>query len=125
MAVLPGVPASVRSARTLTREVLGAGHPAVDAAALCVSELVANAIAYSRSGLPGGTLALTVRARPGHVLIRVRDAGSRTAPALARQDPGAEHGYGLRIVIALAAEWGTAATARGRATWCRLEGSPS
>jgi len=125
MAVLPGVPASVRTARALARDVLGAGHPAADAAALCVSELVTNAIAYTRSGLPGGTVAVTIRAMPGHVLIRVRDAGSRTAPGLASQEPGAEHGYGLRIITALAAEWGTAATARGRATWCRLEGSTS
>jgi len=118
--VLPGVPESVRAARQLVRSQLGGGHPAADAAAVAVSELATNAIAYTRSGLPGGTFAVSVQAVPDGVLIRVRDAGARTMPVLASQAPGAEHGYGLRIVAALAAEWGTEPCTTGRATWCRI-----
>jgi anti-sigma regulatory factor (Ser/Thr protein kinase) len=118
--VLPGVPESVRAARQLVRSQLGDGHPAAGAAALAVSELATNAIAYTRSGLPGGTFAVSVQDVPGGVLIRVRDAGGRTMPVLADQAPGAEHGHGLRIVAALAAEWGTEPCTAGRATWCRI-----
>jgi anti-sigma regulatory factor (Ser/Thr protein kinase) len=117
--VLPGVPESVREARALVRRQLGAG-PITEAAALCVSELAANAIAYTRSGLPGGTFAVFVQAVLGGVIIRVRDAGSRAAPVPAATDPGAEHGRGLLIVAAVAAEWGTEPASTGRSTWCRI-----
>ena len=80
--VLPGVPESVREARALVRRQLGAGD-AAEAAALVVSELATNAICYTRSGLPGGTFAVSVQQVPGGVVIRVRDAGSRVAPVLA------------------------------------------
>ena len=117
--VLPGVPESVREARDLVRSQLGPG-PVAEAAVLCVSELAANAIAYTRSGLPGGTFAVSVQAVPGGVVIRVRDGGARTLPVLSDQGPGAEHGRGLLIVAAVAAQWGTEPTAAGRATWCRI-----
>jgi anti-sigma regulatory factor (Ser/Thr protein kinase) len=85
-----------------------------------VSELATNAIAYTRSGLPGGTFAVSVQDGPGGVVIRVCDQGARAMPALASPGPGGEHGRGLRIVAVLAEEWGTEPTATGRATWCRI-----
>lgn len=118
--VLPGVPESVSAARAMVRRQLGTGHPAADTAAVCVSELATNAIAYTRSGLPGGTFAVHVQAVPGGLEVRVLDNGARTEPALADPAPGAEHGYGLRIVAALADAWGTESLAAGRATWCRI-----
>jgi anti-sigma regulatory factor (Ser/Thr protein kinase) len=118
-AVLPGVPESVREARAMVSRELGAGD-AAEAAALCVSELVTNAIAYTRSGLPGGTFAVSVQAGPSGIVIRVRDGGARTLPVLADPEPGAEHGRGLLIVAAVADEWGTEPAAAGRATWCRI-----
>jgi anti-sigma regulatory factor (Ser/Thr protein kinase) len=118
-AVLPGVPESVREARAMVCRELGAGD-AAEAAALCVSELVTNAIAYTRSGLPGGTFAVSVQAGPSGIVIRVRDGGARTLPVLADPEPGAEHGRGLLIVAAVADEWGTEPAAAGRATWCRI-----
>jgi anti-sigma regulatory factor (Ser/Thr protein kinase) len=117
--VLPGVPESVREARSLVRRKLGA-NPAAEAAALVVSELATNAIAYTRSGLPGGTFAVSVQQVPGGVVIRVRDGGARTMPVLADPEPGAEHGRGLLIVAAVAAEWGTEPAITGRSTWCRI-----
>ncbi len=118
--VLPGVPESVRAARQMVRRSLGAGHPAAAAAALCVSELATNAVAHTRSGLPGGRFAVTVQAVPGGVLIRVRDGGARGLPALAGRPPD-EHGRGLRIVAAVAAGWGTEPAEGGRVAWCRIE----
>jgi anti-sigma regulatory factor (Ser/Thr protein kinase) len=117
--VLPGVPESVREARAMVRRQLGTGD-AAEAAALCVSELAANAIAYTRSGMPGGTFAVSVHAVPGGVVICVCDGGARTLPVLSDPEPGAEHGRGLLIVAAVAAEWGAEPTAAGRAIWCRI-----
>jgi anti-sigma regulatory factor (Ser/Thr protein kinase) len=117
--VLPGVPESVREARALVRRHLGAG-PAAEAAALCVSELVTNAIAYTRSGRPGGTFAVSVQEVPDGIVVRVRDGGARTSPHLASPESSSEHGRGLLIVAAVAAEWGTEPASTGRSTWCRI-----
>jgi anti-sigma regulatory factor (Ser/Thr protein kinase) len=117
--VLPGVPESVRRARALVRAELGERHPAAEAAAVCVSELTTNAILYTRSGLPGGTFAVTVQAGPGEVLVLVRDSGARTGIAPARAAD--EHGRGLCIVEALSGgRWGMEETRGGRVTWCRI-----
>ena len=107
-----GVPGSVRRARALVRAELGERHPAAEAAAVCVSELATNAILYTRSGLPGGTFAVTVQAGPGEVLVLVRDSGARTGAAPARAAD--EHGRGLCIVEALSGgRWGTEETRSG------------
>ncbi len=119
---LPGVPASVREARALVREALN-GNPAEDAAEVCVSELVTNAIAHTRSGEPGGAVTVTVQPGPGWAVIRVTDAGAVRAPVLAGGPPATtEHGRGLRIIGALAAEWGTEGDAAGRVVWCLVRG---
>ena len=122
--VLPGVPESVRAARAMVREALGDGHPAAEAAALCVSELVTNSIVYTRSGLPGGTVTVTVDFGDPGVLISVLDGGSQASRAHARAVRGcAEHGHGLRIVAALSAAWGTELTPHGTCrTWCWIGG---
>jgi anti-sigma regulatory factor (Ser/Thr protein kinase) len=117
--VLRGAPESVREARAMIRRALGVHHPAAEAGALCVSELATNAIAYTRSGLPGGTFAVSVRETPDGVLIRVADGGARGRPAPASRAAG-EHGRGLQIVAALSAGWGTERVGRGRVTWCLI-----
>jgi anti-sigma regulatory factor (Ser/Thr protein kinase) len=118
----PGRPEAAHAARDLARAVLGPGHPCRDDADLCATELVANAVAYSRSGLlPGGTVTVTVQAEPRGALIRVRDQGGPGAPAPGSAPAGlGEHGRGLVLVGALAAEWGTETEGAGRVTWCRL-----
>jgi anti-sigma regulatory factor (Ser/Thr protein kinase) len=116
---LPGVPESVREARAMVRRYLGA-DPTAEIAALAVSEMATNAIAYTRSGLPGGTFAVSLRTAADGVTIWVRDSGSRGVPALASPEPIAEHGRGLAIVAALSEAWGTEPAAAGRATWCRI-----
>ncbi|MGH3300772.1 MAG: ATP-binding protein [Streptosporangiaceae bacterium] len=145
--VLPGAPESTTAARRLTRQLLGDRHPAADTAMLLVSELVTNSVTHSQSRRPGGTVTVAVCAGPTSVLIQVRDDGGPSEPRLlppqARSDPAAaagaagagagaglaaadgwaaagEHGYGLRLVDALAERWGTITTTDGRVTWCRL-----
>jgi len=126
--VLPGTADSAAAARRLTRDLLGPGHPALDTAMLVVSELVTNSVTHSRSGLPGGAVTVAVSTGSAGVLIQVRDDGGRTEPRVVEPLPtgveGAEHGYGLLLVAALATTWGTSTTREGRLTWCRVVPQP-
>lgn len=122
--VLPGTPESAGAARSIARQLLGEGHPAVETVQLVVSELVTNAIVHSKSGAPGGTVTVALCPGPGGVLVQVRDDGGPSEPRLtgvaAEGGNGAEHGYGLLLVDALADRWGTISSPDGRITWCRV-----
>lgn len=121
-AELAGTPESARAARDLVRRALGDHHPSADDAQVLVSELVSNAIAHSRSGQPGGMLTVAVEASTDSqdVLIRVSDAGAVGRPTLRRPRRDSERGRGLRVIAALAADWGTETSGSGRSTWCRI-----
>ena len=126
-AELPGTPDAAGQARAIVRQALGDRHPHASDATVIASELVSNAVLHTRSGQPGGTLILSVAtaAQPGEVHIHVRDAGdpdSRLldAPVPSASDPDAEHGRGLAIVDALAADWGAYVTSSGQTTWARI-----
>jgi anti-sigma regulatory factor (Ser/Thr protein kinase) len=99
---LPGRPESVAEARAL---VLVLGELTPDQAwnaALVVSELLANAIRHSRSGLPGGTVTVILEPAGDALRITVRDAGPvRGRRATKAADELPESGRGLRIVAAV------------------------
>ena len=124
--VLPGTPESASAARSMTRQLLGEGHPSAETVQLVVSELVANAIVHSKSGAPGGTVTVALCPGPGGILVQVRDDGGPSEPHLSgvatEGGNGAEHGYGLLLVDALADRWGTISSPDGRITWCRISG---
>jgi anti-sigma regulatory factor (Ser/Thr protein kinase) len=124
LSVLPGTPESVRAARRMVREVLGEEHPAAETVQLVLSELVTNAIVHSQSGAPGGTVTVALCPGPSGVLVQVRDDGGPSEPRLTgvAEDPGngAEQGYGLLLVDALADRWGSISSPDGRITWCRI-----
>src|SRR5215470_14912715 len=124
--VLPGTPESASAARSMTRQLLGEGHPAAETVQLVVSELVTNAIVHSNSGGPGGTVTVALCPGPGGILVQVRDDGGASEPHLSgvATESGncADHGYGLLLVDALADRWGTIASPDGRITWCRIGG---
>lgn len=124
-AELDGTSRAASQARALVRDLLGNEHPSAQEATLVMSELVSNAITHSQSGRPGGivTVAVEMTAKQGDVRIRVRDAGGPDAPVLTSSDPDSEHGRGLAIVDALAADWGSRTGPAGRVTWCRIEAS--
>jgi anti-sigma regulatory factor (Ser/Thr protein kinase) len=93
----------------------------IGAAVLCASELVTNAVCYTRSGRPGGVVAVTVDTGGGEVTITVTDAGACGRPAIAARPPdGAEHGFGLRIVERLSEAWSTYPDGGRVVTWCRF-----
>jgi anti-sigma regulatory factor (Ser/Thr protein kinase) len=116
----------------MVRREIGDAHPAAADAVACVSELVTNAVAHTRSGRPGGTVRVSVETwAPATVWLRVADEGRDgiaarppTAGWLAQVSrdpaPGAEHGFGLLIVAALADGWGAYTIAGGSAAWCRI-----
>jgi anti-sigma regulatory factor (Ser/Thr protein kinase) len=122
--VLPAIPEAVAVARHLVRSLIGEDHLAVDSIVLCVSELVTNAVEHSVSKAHDVALTLCMHAGHEGVVIQVRDAGGPTGPQIANDlEPEAEHGYGLRLVNALADCWGSSSTSDGRVTWCRFNGN--
>jgi anti-sigma regulatory factor (Ser/Thr protein kinase) len=124
--VLPGTPRSAALARQAARQLLGDSHPATETAMLLVSELVTNAVQHTRSGEPGGSVTIALCTGPAGLLIQVRDDGGASEPRVAAiagvTADAAEHGYGLRLVDALAERWGTITSPDGRITWCRISG---
>ena len=96
---------------------------AVEDIVLCATELAANAVCHSRSGLPGGHLTVQIVVRPGKwVEVAVADAGG---PWVTR-DTGdnAECGRGLQIVSALSTQTGVVASGHGRTVWFRCPWNP-
>jgi anti-sigma regulatory factor (Ser/Thr protein kinase) len=119
--VLPGTADSASAARLMVRQLLGDRDPAVETVMLLVSELVTNAIMHSRSGSPGGTVTVALCPVSAGVLVQVRDDGGPSEPCLTTLGAGgAEHGYGLLLVNALADSWGTISGPDSRVTWCRV-----
>ncbi|MCM2575855.1 ATP-binding protein [Streptomyces meridianus] len=111
--------AQLASLRQLVRkQLLTWGVPQlVEAAELCVSELVANVVTHVGPGTPA-TLALSLSG--GRLRIDVHDPDARALPTLLMAGPEAEGGRGVRLVDAVAQCWGVILTGRGKVTWCEL-----
>ena len=98
----PAVPAQIGPARRFLTGILD-GWPAADDAALCLSELVTNAILHSRSGEPGGQFTVRIRLTGRDLRVEVGDRGG---PWIWTGYPDEQHGRGLLIVGSLARCWG-------------------
>lgn len=116
---LPAEPASAARAREFIRRLLlTSRHRALeDAALLCVSELVSNVSLHTGSR----ECIVTVVDEPEDLLIEVTDEAQQL-PHMATLAPfEAESGRGLRIVNALAGEWGVHdECGPGKSVWLRL-----
>ncbi|WP_326773395.1 ATP-binding SpoIIE family protein phosphatase [Streptomyces sp. NBC_01445] len=109
-------PAEVRRTRALVRDQLTAwGLGALTGPAeMMAGELVANAVRHAR------TRSVEVRlVRSGTLVCEVEDDDQRL-PTLLNAGPGDEFGRGLRVVSALAREWGTSRTGSGKTVWFEL-----
>ena len=114
----PATPDQVREARRFLASVMDE-HPATDAAVLCLSELVSNAILHSNSRRPGGTFTVRATIRMGLLRAEVEDGGGRWRPR--RRRPG-QHGRGLAIVGALATSWAVIGSGCGpRTVWFEMD----
>jgi anti-sigma regulatory factor (Ser/Thr protein kinase) len=105
---LPSRAQSVQDSRKLVAASLGArALPGivVEDTLQVISELVSNAIVHG-APLPGGSIKLAWTATAGNTYVAVTNGGSATRPV--RRDPGLldSGGRGLRIVDAIAADWG-------------------
>lgn len=109
---LPRTPDSVATARRMVHAHTSMLAPQQRAdAELMVSELVTNALEH---GI--GTISLRIDMRPDGLRVEVSDAGDvalKPSPT-----PGADGGWGLRIVETLADAWGV--TEGSTKVWFRL-----
>lgn len=112
---MPAHPSSIREARRWLAALL-AGHPAVDDAVLCLSELATNASVHSQSRQTGGTYSVRAAADPATVRVEVTDQGGPW------RGPGGDpaRGRGLAVVASLASSWGVSGGPAGRTVWCEF-----
>ncbi|MFG2867466.1 SpoIIE family protein phosphatase [Streptomyces sp. NPDC048338] len=109
----PNTPSAVSRARkAATRKLAQWGIEAdlVDSTSLIVSELVTNAVRYSRG-------AIQLRLILGDTLTCEVTDDSSTAPHLRRALDTDEHGRGLFITAQLARRWGVRGARRGKTIW--------
>jgi anti-sigma regulatory factor (Ser/Thr protein kinase) len=119
--VVAGDPAAVGPARQELRGTLtgwGFRLDVRETAALCLSELVTNAVVHAGSGCH-----VQVANDDGTLTVEVRNAGSpRDLPPLEVRDPMRVHGRGHELVDALASQWGAARDGVGFSAWFVLRG---
>lgn len=116
--VLPAVPASVRQARALAREVCeDTLLPAQqrELVVLLVSEAVTNAVLHARS-----EARLTITTTLTSVRVEVGD-DSPEHPEVLHLGPHAVHGRGVGLLDRLATTWGVRETAVGKVVWFTVE----
>jgi anti-sigma regulatory factor (Ser/Thr protein kinase) len=119
---LPGTAASVPAARQFIRRALGACSRADDLAQ-AVTELAANAVAWSAAG-DGGTFTVRLRTAPRWARIEVTDPGPAVLPR-APSPPAAGNGWGLGIVAAVTDRSGsTTGPGRSRTAWAEVTWPP-
>lgn len=121
-AVIDSIP-QVRKAIVDDLTERGVAEETIDEAELVVSEFLANSLRHARP-LPDGTLRVRWKVRFEVVEIEVTDGGGETVPRPAPRAVWAPSGRGLRIVRALAHEWGTTDDKLGSTVWAAL-GGPS
>ncbi|MCX3063638.1 ATP-binding protein [Streptomyces beihaiensis] len=89
----------------------------IEAAELCVSEMVSNVITHVGPGTPT-QLALSMSGTFLH--IEVQDPDSRALPTLISAADDSEAGRGMRLVDAVTDRWGVSLKADRKVTWCEL-----
>ena len=125
--VLPGIPESVRVARSRVRAALGFHHldQYASDAAIITSELFFSNVIQHVCGDGAETVGVTlVHGRnPEAVTVIVSDSSPK-GPAMRRAPAGSERGRGLRIVEALSAHWGWYPEDGGKAIFAILAKGP-
>ncbi|HET7683523.1 MAG TPA: ATP-binding protein [Marmoricola sp.] len=117
---VPAELAAVADARHFLGEVLqrwGIEEDVVYTAAVCMCELVTNALIHTPSGCE-----VRLLLDDGVLTTTVRDRGAGGLPdQLDHEDPLRVHGRGLELVDALAHRWGSQLDAVGTTVWFTLE----
>lgn len=117
---VPADPRGVGAARRFLHDVLTGwevDEDTVDAAVLCLSEVVTNAVIHTNDGCE-----LRVVLDDGVLSTAVRDGGrATTGPSEPAIEPLAVHGRGLHLVDALTSRWGSDLDPSGMTVWFVLE----
>jgi serine/threonine-protein kinase RsbW len=95
----------------------------VGEAEIVASELLTNAVRHARP-LSDGTIRVRWKIRGDVVEVEVTDGGGATVPRPAPRTVWLSSGRGLRIVRAMAHEWGVTEDRTGNVVWATL-GGPS
>lgn len=119
---LPPAPSSVSAARRFVADALvelGA-EGACDDAATLVSELATNAVLHART-----PFTIAVSRIDGEVRISVRDH-SLAQPRVRDYGTGATTGRGMRLIEAMATDWGVEPEDDGKSVWFAIpqQGAP-
>ncbi|MFB7464098.1 ATP-binding protein [Streptomyces sp. NPDC056224] len=85
---------------------------------LLVAELAANAVTHGR--VPSRDFELRMTLLEGVLRVEVSDSRRDRRPAVQPHAFQAETGYGLRIVDAVAADWGVMDRVIGKTVWAEL-----
>ncbi|MFD0552478.1 ATP-binding protein [Streptomyces rectiviolaceus] len=89
----------------------------IDAAQLCVTELVTNVITHVGPGTPA-TLAVSMSGE--YLRLEIHDPDTRVLPTLLSPGSDAETGRGVALVDAVADRWGVVLQSDLKVTWCEL-----
>ena len=116
-----GLVERARVVRGFVGAVLGPGHPCEDDAVLLASELFANSLRHSGSGVAGQTVTVTVTARAGAVRVEVADRSGPRVPELRPAGEDSEDGRGLGLVARLATRWGWRRRGGRLITWFEIQ----
>ena len=114
-----GEPAAIGPARSQLRTILlgwGMDPNATEAAVLCLSELVTNAVVHA-----GSASSVHVVNDGGAVTVAVRNTGSRPRPGPGSSESLEVHGRGLQLVDGLTSRWGAEQDGAAFTTWFVLE----
>jgi anti-sigma regulatory factor (Ser/Thr protein kinase) len=112
-------PAAVSEARQFLRATLRTWRvddSVSDAAVLCLSELVTNALVHAYDGC-----LVRVLLHAGAVRVSVRNTGAGAAQVAPAADPLQVHGRGLQLVEALSSRWGHEVDAEGLSVWFEID----
>lgn len=111
-------PQRVRDAREYVADLLvarGWSAPAVEKAQLVISELATNAILHAQTPFE-----LTCHIG-GRARFEIRDWDPSSVPLVADAKPGRVGGLGLRLIEAIATEWGVETHPEFKVVWCTVE----
>jgi len=123
------VPADASSVGKIRKEIVAdldrrdLPEELVGEAEIVASELLTNAVRHARP-LSDGTIRVRWKIRGDVVEVEVTDGGGATVPRPAPRTVWLSSGRGLRIVRALAHEWGVTEDRTGNVVWATL-GGPS
>lgn len=116
-----GTERSAANVRHFVRETVGDGHPSLDDIQMCVNEAFTNAVEHTASGR-GGQVAVAFVTDGDGILAEVTDDGAGGARPFVGEETLSESGRGMRIIDALAQEWGIGEDGERTTVWMSFPG---